>query len=159
MYAKGGPGNSVIENHTHWGMSKDEVKKLMTSQPVEENENILVYDQFQLSNLKCIVGYVFHRDKLVTRRYLFNQNYSDISYYLADNMNLKEALEKILGKATTSREWKTTPYTLGNGKMVEAIRRGDLELSHVWESKHTTVVLHMKGSGDKIIMTLNYIGR
>ena len=97
------PPEDTIFRNTTWGMSKDDVKALETSEFVEENETDLLY-RGSLSSDDVAILYSFIDDKLVRGVYIVEENHIQSYMYISSYMSYSKSITEKYGIPVYDKE-------------------------------------------------------
>ncbi len=150
------PGETDFRK-TSWGMSSSRVKALEASQPVHEQDGMLVFTG-TISSLETYIGYFFTSDMLTRARYLISKNHANKNDYITDFDVLKAQLIKKYGKPTEDEtKWKNSLFKDHPGEWGHAISQGDLAYRAIWATPRTRIVLALFAQDYDISLALDYI--
>jgi len=141
---------------TYWGMSVDEVKNTEESQPVYEQDNIVMYNS-SLSGFDVSCGYLFTNGQLFRGVYTFNLQHTNDNDYIGDFDGIKATMIKKYGKPKQDEvNWKDDLYKSDPKKYGFAVSLGDLVYFTTWETKDTDIVLELTGDNYNINLRMSY---
>jgi hypothetical protein len=143
-------------------MSKDEVKEIeqreFTADEGKVQESISYSDK--ISNLECVLAYIFVKDKLSSAGYIITENHANNNAYIDDYEYLKELLEKKYGEPLREDiTWKSEQYKDDKSNWGMAISKGDLIYTAHWETPTTEIDLLLTGDNYKIEFVLKYVSK
>jgi len=142
-----------------WGMSQEEVKKLESEKPIDENSERLTYKD-NLFGIDCSVAYLFVKDKFYKGIYVFSEPmnvHSREMDYLNDYDNIKSKLKEKYGKPKNNRTtWKHNLYKDEPADWGIAVSIGHLVKWCDWDKPGVIIRLLLFGENHKIGLTLGY---
>ncbi|MBT6225513.1 MAG: hypothetical protein HOI47_02525 [Candidatus Scalindua sp.] len=142
--------------NVNWGMPKEEVKLIEKAKILQEDENMLIFEE-ELSGLNVYLQYVFVGRKLVRANYNINENHANSTAHIADYNKLKELLTKKYDTPLDDQiVWKDDQYRDRPQEWGMAISKGDLVLFSVWELWSTSITLYLTGDNYKTIHRIEY---
>lgn len=145
-----------------WGITMDAVKQLETTNPIDESEDILVYDS-EMLGMPIVIIYQFIDNRLFRYGYLTTQNHSNPNNYLYDYQTVKDALIKqygkpVVGKGFTDIIWRDNCYTNKPDRHGYAAGIGHLIRCTEWEinERNTSIVLTVCGQNHQLDICIIY---
>lgn len=142
-----------------WGMSQEEVKKLESERPIDENNEYVKYKD-NLFGIDCSLAYLFIKDKFYKGIYVFSEPmnvHSKEIDYLDDYDNIKSRLKEEYGKPKNNRiVWKHNLYKNEPKDYGIAVSLGQLVKWCYWDKPDLLIRLLLFGSNRKIDLTLGY---
>lgn len=141
--------------HTHWGESKENVKKSEEgNKVVYDGDNIFVTKD-TIDGLDCEVVYLFIDDKLVRTKYMIKEKYSNKNMYIAKYDDLVSLLSKKYGKgkktSIISDQYKRKGADLGVG-----IGVGKVHFATEWKNKKSEIDVVLTGNNFDITLVIEY---
>ncbi len=95
---------------TRFGMTMAEVKKSEKEKPVEQDEDVLAYED-TVMGIEAIVFYNFVNKQLFSGSYLIQEQYRNKNNHIDDYQKLKSALIEKYGKPVyDQKNWKNPLY-------------------------------------------------
>ena len=161
---KNGNNKSSSSDNTHfrnakWGMSMQEVKITEESEPVYENNEIIVYED-SLIQLPVEAVYLFVDNKLTRAKYMFNQKHTNENDFISDYKSLNNALRNKYGKPKEEDHfwsddlYKDTPTDWGF-----ALSLGHHSYFTEWDTKDTEILSALHGDNYEISMVVEYYSK
>ena len=137
-----------------WGDSMATCKSKEGKRDEYGMENIYAFDTY-VAGLKAIAAYRFTDDRLTSGKYVFTGQNSDSC--VKDYDNLVSYLTKKYGEpAKVNKEYSAKDYEKTMYSDGELIRDGKLEMSTVWYTPFTIVIIALNGERYSISMGLEY---
>lgn len=137
-----------------WGDSMTTCKSKEGKRDNYNMDGIYAFDTY-VAGLKAIAAYRFTDDRLTSGKYVFTQENADNC--IRDYNNLVSYLTKKYGKpAKDNKEYTATDYEKRHYSDGELIRDSKLEMSTVWYTPFTIVIITINGERYSISMGLEY---
>lgn len=152
---------------THWGMSKEQVKKVESSEFIKEQKGlrvvkglILLIYKDNIAGLDCFIAYYFAENKLTRGRYLFKKKHSNKNLYISDFNNVKKQLTNKYGKPKYDNLiWINDLYKDDPSRYGMAVSKGDLKYVAKWDLQETEIISSLSGDNYKITFQTEYLGK
>ena len=164
-------GNEISDNkktssndNTHfrnakWGMSMREVKITEESEPVYENSEIIVYEDY-LIQLPVEAVYFFVDNKLTRAKYMFNQKHTNENDFISDYKSLNNALRNKYGKPDEEDHfWSDDLYKDTPSDWGFAVSLGHHSYFTEWDTKDTEILSALHGDNYEINMVVEYYSK
>jgi hypothetical protein len=142
-------------------MNKAQVVRIEGSPDQQDNSDGLSIIQYakRISDLDCMIGYVFADNKLAKAKYRFISRYTDKSQYIQDYKRIRDILINKYGEAEEERTiWQDRMYAEDRPNWGTALSLGHLELSSVWEDSDTEIRLRLHGGEGRVSLVVLYSG-
>lgn len=155
------PGHISQENedfrYTHWGMSPQEVMESVPNSPLNSftkdktglffephKWNFLNYEGLEF-DIPVIITYHFLKSKLFYGMYRVMRSKGEFNEYMNDFNTIKEALSKKYGTPKKDfLDWKDETYKSKPEEWKNAVLKGHLRYTTVWENRNTEITLLLK---------------
>ncbi len=125
---------------THWGMTINEVKATEDSEPADETDKYLLYENQLVANLKTSIGYRFSSGKLVIAKYIFEEDYANAKSYKLSYDRLNDVLSEKYGPPNRHEEvWLDPLFKDAPDQIGTAIALGDVILFSIWNLGDTNI--------------------
>lgn len=137
-----------------WGDSMAACKAKEGKRDEYGMENIYAFDTY-VAGIKAIAAYRFTDDRLTSGKYVFTGQNSDSC--IRDYDNLVSYLTQKYGEpAKINKEYSATDYEKNLFSEGELIRYGKLEMSTVWYTPFTSIIITLNSERYSISMGLEY---
>ncbi|MAT38870.1 MAG: hypothetical protein CL946_04625 [Ectothiorhodospiraceae bacterium] len=134
---------------THWGMSKEEVKKNETAEFVGETDDALIYKE-KIGGLDSKLVYMFKEGKLRNSAYKFENEYSEVEDYINDYEKLKDAYTKKYGEPHSDEvRWTNDTFKDDPSMLGQALIEGHASFVTQWSLPETSVILSLYKDEDE----------
>jgi len=152
---------------TYWGMSKEQIKKVESSEFIKEEKgggafkglNMLIYKD-NIVSLDCFIVYYLAENQLTRGRYLFIEEHSNENLYISDFKDIKNQLTQKYGKPKRDDViWLNDLYKDDPSDYGMAISVGHLRYLAEWDLPETEIQLVLQGDNYKISCWADYIGK
>jgi hypothetical protein len=147
--------------NTYWGMNQDQVVGIEGSPDQSENSGGLAVIQYakNISNMDCMVGYVFADNKLAKAKYSFIARYEDKNQYIRNYNKIRDILLEKYGKSEKERIlWKNKTYKDDRSNWGLALGLGHLEINSHWQDADTKIQLRLHGENGRVFLAVMYSG-
>lgn len=142
-----------------WGMSMQEVKITEESEPVYENSEIIVYEDY-LIQLPVEAVYFFVDNKLTRAKYMFNQKHTNENDFISDYKSLNNALRNKYGKPDEEDHfWSDDLYKDTPSDWGFAVSLGHHSYFTEWDTKDTEILSALHGDNYEINMVVEYYSK
>ncbi|MDO7976742.1 outer membrane protein assembly factor BamB family protein [Oceanotoga teriensis] len=165
LYAINSENAKEIENRVYdfrnvnWGMSKEEVKEIETSDfIINLDDGTLVY-KGTVAGEKVFIYYEFYNNALIQGKYAFLIDHSNENDYIDDYNRLKGLLNKKYGKAHEDEQiWKDNLYKDDYENWGFAISTGDMYYYSKWltEDIKTDIEMQLWGENYEVRLLIIY---
>ncbi len=143
--------------NNEWGASLNEVIRSEGKEPVDKNEELLVYKD-ELNNLDCGIIYNFINNELYSGSYIFINKHSNKTLYISDYKELKSLLIKKYGIPIDDKIiWRDDLYKDDPSSWGMAISIGHLSYGSRWKIDNTEINISLTGDNYKIHIGIIYI--
>lgn len=152
---------------THWGMSKERVKKVESSKLLKEEKGsgaikglyLLIYEG-NIGGLDCAIAYYFAENQLVRARYLIIESHSGKNLYISDFDYIKNQLNEKYGLPIRDDIiWLDDLFKDDPSDYGMAVSVGHLQYVAEWYLPETEIQLLLKGDNYKISLWVEYVGK
>jgi hypothetical protein len=154
--------SSSDDNHfrnAHWGMSIQEVKNVETQEPIYENNEMIVYEDY-LIQLPVEVIYLFVDNKLTRAKYSFIQSHTNENDFISDYKSLNNALKNKYGKPNQEDHfWSDDLYKDSPSDWGFAVSLGHHSYFTEWDTSDTEILSALYGDNYKITMVVEYYSK
>ena len=141
---------------TKWGMSMQEVKNIEKQEPVYENNEMIVYEDY-LIQLPVEVIYIFIDNKLTRTKYNFIQSHTNENDFILDYKSLNNALKNKYGKPNEEDHfWSDDLYKDSPSDWGFAVSIGHHSYFTEWDTSDTEILSGLYGDNYKITMEVEY---
>ena len=126
-----------------------------------DNSGGLVEIQYakKISNMDCMVGYVFADNKLAKAKYSFIARFDDKNQYIHNYNKIKDILMEKYGDSENEKIlWKDKRYKDDRADWGMAVGLGHLELNSLWQDAETKIQLRLHGENGRIFLAAMYSG-
>ena len=148
--------NDFTFRNTYWGMSKAQVKESEKTNLIKEEANLLVY-QGTVSDLGCLIVYIFSQEKLVRCKYSIIEKHTNRNDYITDQQKLKKILiDKYKDPIQDDTAWKNDLYRNDYQEWGFAVSVGHLVYFTKWENTETEITLVLYGENYDITLGVEY---
>jgi hypothetical protein len=147
--------------NTYWGMNQAQVVRIEGSPDQMDNSDGLAVIQYakKISNMDCMVGYVFADNKLARAKYSFLARYDDKNQYIHNYNRIKDILLAKYGDSENERIlWKDKTYQDDRSDWGRAIGLGHLEFNSLWQDADTKIQLRLHGDNGRVFLAVMYSG-
>jgi hypothetical protein len=147
--------------NTYWGMNKAQVVRIEGIPDHQENSGGLSVIQYakRISDMDCMIGYVFADNKLAKAKYSFIAQYTDKNKYIHNYKKIRDILIDKYGKAEDERTvWQDRMYEDNRLNWGTALSLGHLEFSSLWQDADTAIQLRLQGSNGRVSLVVLYSG-
>ncbi len=136
-----------------WGVGKDKILRTegrpFKQEPTPEGE-VLQYRR-EIVNKRCLVEYVFAKNRLVTTRFYLLERYVDRNRYIEEYRQVKEFLNHRVGVPRADRmTWLDPVYARQGGSLGQALGSGHLEFSAEWVFRDTSLNLILASADSRV---------
>ena len=143
---------------THWGMSKNEVRKNETTEFIGETDDALIYKE-KIGGLDSKLVYMFEDGKLRNSAYKFENEYSEVEDYINDYEKLKDAYTKKYGEPYSDKvRWTNDTFKDDPSMLGQALIEGHVSYITQWSLPETNVILSLYKDEDEISLMAAYRG-
>ena len=141
----------------NWGMSKKQVKETEKIKDIySEKEDVIVYIS-TLAGYKCMIGYIFTKNKLARAKYSFLEEHTNKNDYILDYDKILELLKKKYGKTLEENDyWKNDLFKDKYSDWGTAISIGHYLKYAKWEDEKTNVTTLLNGENYDISHVIEY---
>jgi hypothetical protein len=147
--------------NTHWGMNQSQVVRIEGNPDQKDISGGLVEIQYakKISNMDCMVGYVFADNKLAKAKYSFIAKYVDKNQYIHNYHEIKDLLVAKYGDSENETiSWKDKTYKDDRSDWGTAVGLGHLELNSLWQDADTKIQLRLHGDNGRVFLAVVYSG-
>jgi hypothetical protein len=147
--------------NTYWGMNQSQVVRIEGSPDQRDHSGGLVEIQYakKISNMDCMVGYVFANNKLAKAKYSFIARYDDKNQYIHNYNKIRDILLEKYGKSENERMlWKDKTYKNDRSNWGRALGLGHLEFTSHWQDAETKIQLRLHGKNGRVFLAAMYSG-
>ena len=142
---------------TRWGMNKDDVKKSEGMRPEGENENFIMYRD-TISDMHCMLGYLFIGDKLIKAQYTFDKRPTNPIDYFVYYDNILMSLISIYGKPEIDEiKWKDDTFRNKMKQWGDALVLGHVFKRTRWNTKAARITLYLYEEQREINFNIEYL--
>jgi hypothetical protein len=142
-----------------WGMSKKQVKATESGRIERDDETVLAYSG-KVSDMNCLIAYIFVENKLVRAKYAFIPKHSNQNDYILDYKNVKENLIKKYGEPISDDSyWRDKLYQDDISQWGFAISLGHLRYSALWETESSEIFLDLSGENYHVDLASEYTSK
>lgn len=161
-----GTANNQIEFKTHfrntyWGMNKAQVARIEGNPDQRDNSGGLDVIQYskKISDMDCMIGYVFADNKLAKAKYSFMAKYEDKNQYIQNYKKIRDNLVKKYGNAEAEKTlWQNKTYKNDRSSWGLALSLGHLEFNSLWQNSDTEIQLRLTGENGRVFLVVLYSG-
>ena len=144
--------------NTHWGMSRDEVKKIEKTSSLNKFGGTFYYVG-EIFNLKSIIIYVFNKNnKLKKGTYIIKQPHTLKDDYIIDYYYILKKLKQKYGKPANENIFKNKKSLKAETQGM-AISLGKLSYQTFWNLKKTIILLKLNGNKGNINLSISYVAK
>ena len=134
---------------THWGMSKNEVRKNETTEFIGETDDALIYKE-KIGGLDSKLVYMFKDGKLRNSAYKFENKYSDVEDYINDYEKLKKAYTKKYGEPHSDEvRWTNDTFKDDPSMLGQVLIEDHVSYVTQWSLPETSVILSLYKNEDE----------
>ena len=147
--------------NTYWGMNVAQVARIEGHPDQRDNSGGLDVIQYskKISNMDCMIGYVFADNKLAKAKYSFMAKYEDKNQYIHNYKKIKDILVKKYGNAEAEKTlWQNKTYKDDRSNWGLALSLGHLELNSLWQDSETEIQLRLHGGNGRVFLVVLYSG-
>jgi hypothetical protein len=142
-----------------WGMSKKQVKVTESGKIERDDEMVLAYSG-KVSDMECLIAYIFADNKLVRAKYVFIPKHSNENDYIVDYKNIKEGLTKKYDAPKSDESyWRNELYKDDYSHWGFAVSLGHLTYSADWETESTEISLVLSGENYHVSLATEYTSK
>ena len=149
-----------------WGMSKEQVKKVETSEFMKEEKGggdfkglDVLYYKTEVGSLEAVIIYYFAENLLTTARYLITESHSNNNLYIKDFENIRNQLTQKYGSPERDDAiWSNDLYQDDPSEYGTAVSVGHLMYVAEWYPPETIIQLLLRGDNYKIYLWVEYTG-
>lgn len=130
-----------------WGMTKEEVRRTESAQPLDEGENYLAY-WGTLGGKSVVYVFTFKGGRLYAGAYRLAEDHSNFNLYVDDFNDWKRLLQEKYGKPLYDRrEWKggTSIYKDTPEDWGWAVALGHLRFEAAWKTERSWIAIVLAG--------------
>jgi hypothetical protein len=144
--------------NTHWGMSRDEVKKIEKTSSLNKFGGTFYYVG-EIFNFKSIIIYVFNKNnKLKKGTYIIKQPHTVKDDYIIDYYYILKKLKKKYGTPANENIFKNKKLLKAETQGM-AISLGKLSYQTFWDLKSTIILLKLNGNKGNINLSISYVAK
>lgn len=111
----------------------------------------------KVSDMDCMIGYVFADNRLAKAKYSFLAQYEDKNQYIQNYYKIKDILEKKYGAAQAENTlWEDRIHEDDRSKWGLALSQGHLELNSLWQDAETEIELRLHGENGRVFLVASY---
>jgi len=137
---------------THWGMTKEQVKKTEKSGILQEQDRMLLY-YGTAGDLECFILYFFAYDTLYEAKYIFIENHERKNQYISDFETVKKNIIYRYGNPKDDGQlWRNEEYKDDTDLRGLAVSLGHVTYYTKWATDKSEIMELL--SGDKYILIL-----
>ncbi|MGO9019122.1 MAG: hypothetical protein ACLQVJ_12325 [Syntrophobacteraceae bacterium] len=130
---------------TKWGMTRDEVKRSESLQPVGEKKDKIFYKS-TLDETPCMIAYHFLNNKLAQALYLFDQKHANPSDFIDDYNRILALLTEKYGKPVKAyTRWTNPLYENDPRYWGTALKLGHMSKIADWTTDSSEIHLSLLG--------------
>lgn len=147
--------------NTYWGMNKAQVARIEGNPDQRDNSGGLAVIQYskKISDMDCMIGYVFADNKLAKAKYSFIAKYEDKNQYIHNYKKIRDILVKKYGNAEAEKTlWQNKTYKDERSNWGLALSLGHLELNSLWQDSDTEIQLRLNGENGRVFLVVLYSG-
>jgi len=166
IHQEAGKANSQTElktnfRNTYWGMNKAQVVRIEGRPDQQDDSGSLVIIQYaeKISDMDCMIGYVFADNKLAWAKFSFLGKYTDKNQYIYNYRKIKDILVEEHGKAEDEKTlWQDSLYEDDRPNWGLALSLGHLEFNSLWKDSDTEIQLRLYGGNGRVFLVVLYSG-
>jgi hypothetical protein len=144
---------------TKWGMSKEEVKVIESSEINEEDADEIIY-KVEHYTQPFFCGYKFENGKLHQGYYIWDGSYLNPDNYIVNYSQLKELLTREYGKPGIDEVIWEDDYPFKTEKMQGyALFTNHVTLASGWETENTKIMLILINNGTEVRLAISYTSK
>jgi hypothetical protein len=139
-----------------WGMGMEEISALEPLASREAGADTLFLEG-QIIGLSCLIVYSFAMGRLVSGRYVFTVEHSNLNHFISDYERLKDSLAKKYGRAVDDGPyWSNDLFQDSRQEWGTALSVGHVVYFCEWSTPKTKLLLMLRGDNHEINFSLNY---
>ncbi len=140
-----------------WGIGQEKfIDSEGTPDSIEKIEGLDVLEyQKKILGMDCKVDYVFAENKLVSERFSFVEQHSDVNRHISDYQRLRNLLIQTHGEPRGDKvRWQGKPQKRDESVWAQALALGQVEFRADWKAKEAEIslALYRDNSNNKIFL-------
>ena len=140
-----------------WGMTRSEVKSIESGAPVQESQQMLIYESC-VAGFPALAAYFFADGRLYSGKYIFNIQHKQNKEYITDYHIILERLMADHGlPLQRGKRWQNDTWRDNESKWGDAVASGHLEYLSCWETDTSNIDLILTGADQIITLGMRYI--
>jgi hypothetical protein len=147
--------------NTYWGMNKAQVVRMEGRPDQQDNSGGLAVIQYakKISDMDCMIGYVFADNQLAKAKYSFLAKYEDKNQYIRSYKKIKDVLVEKYGNADAEKVlWQNKTYKDDRSNWGLALSLGHLEVNSLWKDADTEIQIRLHGEKGRVSLFVLYSG-